>query len=38
MYFNKGDRYEGNFQNSKSIGKGTYYLKNGEIYEGEWKG
>ena len=31
MYYNNGDRYEGDWKNDKKEGKGKYYYKN-EFY------
>ena len=30
MYYNNGDRYEGDFRNDKKDGKGIYYYNNGD--------
>ena len=38
--YNNGDKYEGElklFKSYKKNGKGKYYYKNGEIFDGEWK-
>ena len=37
MYWNNGDRYEGDFKNDKPEGKGIVYYKNGDRYEGDFK-
>ena len=37
MYWENGDRYEGEWKNDEREGKGIYYLNNGDRYEGEWK-
>ena len=37
MYWNDGDRYEGEWRNGKKEGKGIYYYNNGDRYEGEFK-
>ena len=37
MYYNNGDRYEGNWKNDKKEGKGIYYYNNGKKKEGIWK-
>ena len=37
MYYNSGDRYEGEWKNDKREGKGIYYYKSGSRYEGEYK-
>ena len=37
MYWNNGDRYEGDWKNDKIEGKGIYYYNNGDRYEGDWK-
>ena len=36
IYFNNGDRYEGDFRNDKFEGKGIYY-KSGDRYEGDYR-
>ena len=36
MYSN-GDRYEGEFSQSKKVGIGKYFFKNGTIYEGNFQ-
>jgi hypothetical protein len=35
--YSNGNKYEGDFKNSKPHGKGVYTWINGENYEGEWK-
>ena len=35
--YKNGNRYEGNYKNNKSEGKGIYYWNNGDRYEGDWK-
>ena len=37
MYWNNGDRYEGDLKNDKKEGKGIYYYVNDELCEGDWK-
>ena len=37
MYYNNGDRYEGDYRNSKKEGKGIYYYNDGSRYEGDFK-
>ena len=37
MYFNNGDRYEGDWKNDNKEGKGIYYWNNGNRYEGDIK-
>ena len=37
MYWNNGDRYEGEWKNNNKNGKGIYYWKDGDIYEGDFK-
>ena len=37
MYWNNGDRYEGDWRNDKREGKGIYYWNDGDIYEGDYK-
>ena len=37
MYYNNGDRYEGDFKNDKREGKGIMYHNNGDRYEGDFK-
>ena len=34
--FANGDRYEGEWRNTKRHGRGTYYFANGSRYEGDW--
>lgn len=36
-YYEKGDKYEGNFKNGKREGVGTYTFANGEVWKGFWK-
>eukprot|EP00826_Nyctotherus_ovalis_P020286 TRINITY_DN1635_c0_g10_i1.p1 TRINITY_DN1635_c0_g10~~TRINITY_DN1635_c0_g10_i1.p1 ORF type:complete len:527 (+),score=113.99 TRINITY_DN1635_c0_g10_i1:200-1780(+) len=36
IYYESGDKYEGEYKNNKKNGKGTYYYTNGDRYEGEW--
>ena len=37
MYYNSGDRYEGEFKNDIREGKGIMYYNNGKIENGDWK-
>ena len=41
MYYNNGNRYEGDFKNDKFEGKGIFYFDRepfkGVIYEGDWR-
>ena len=37
MYYYNGDVYEGNWQNDKREGQGSYTWKNGSKYTGSWK-
>ena len=37
MFFNNGDRYEGDWKNNVYEGKGIYFWKDGRKYEGNWK-
>ena len=37
IYFNNGDRYEGDWKNDKKEGKGIFYFNNGDRYEGDFK-
>ena len=37
MYWNDGDRYEGEWRNGKYEGKGIYYWNDGDRYEGEFR-
>ena len=37
MYYNNGDKYEGDYKTGKKEGKGIYYYNNGERYEGDFK-
>ena len=37
VYYNNGDRYEGDWRNGKKEGKGIYYYNNGDRYEGDWR-
>ena len=36
MYWNDGDKYEGEWKKGKREGRGIYYYKNGSRYEGIW--
>ena len=35
MTYNNGNKYEGDWENSKKEGKGIYYYNSFDIYEGE---
>ena len=35
--FSNGDRFEGEYRETKKHGRGTYYHASGERYEGEWR-
>ena len=37
MYWNDGDRYEGEWKYDRADGKGIYYFPNGDRYEGKWR-
>ena len=37
LYYNDGDRYEGDFKNNIREGKGIMYYNSGDKYEGDWK-
>ena len=37
MYWNNGDRYEGDWKNGKREGKGIKYYNNGTKEDGDWK-
>ena len=37
MYYNNGDRLEGNFKDDKVEGKGIYYKKDGSKIEGNFQ-
>ena len=37
MYYNNGDKYEGDLKNDKKYGQGILITKEGEIYDGDWK-
>ena len=37
MYWNNGDRLEGEWKNDKAEGKGIYYFANGDRYEGDYR-
>ena len=41
MYYNNGDKYEGDFRNGKKEGNGIFYYNREpfkrDIYEGEWR-
>ena len=37
MYWNNGDRYEGEYKNDNREGKGIMFYNNGKIENGEWK-
>ena len=36
MFYDNGERYEGEFKNSKKNGKGIMYYNDGGRYEGDW--
>ena len=36
IYYNNGDRYEGNFSNNVKNGEGTYYYKSGMSWTGHF--
>ena len=36
MYYNNGDRYEGDFRNDKREGKGIFYFNNGDRQMGDY--
>ena len=36
-YPNRNIKYEGNLENVKSSGYGTFFLINGDVYHGFWK-
>lgn len=38
VYWNTGERYQGEWQDNKKHGKGTVVYKNGDKYEGDWAG
>lgn len=35
-HWNNGDRYLGQWKDSKKHGFGTYYWSTGDVYKGEW--
>ena len=37
MYWNDGDKYEGEWKNNKREGKGIMFYTNGNKVEGIWK-
>jgi len=37
LYYNNGNRYEGDWVDDKKKGKGICYYANGSKYEGQWK-
>ena len=37
LYFNNGNKYDGEFKNGLREGKGILYYNNGDKYEGYWK-
>ena len=37
MYYNNGDRYEGDWNNNKKEGKGVFIWPDGKKYEGDFK-
>jgi len=37
LYYNSGDRYEGEWENGLQNGKGILYYANGDILSAEWK-
>lgn len=36
LYYNTGERYEGEWQDNKKHGQGTLYYANGDVYEAVW--
>eukprot|EP00826_Nyctotherus_ovalis_P014242 TRINITY_DN1394_c0_g1_i12.p1 TRINITY_DN1394_c0_g1~~TRINITY_DN1394_c0_g1_i12.p1 ORF type:complete len:126 (-),score=63.34 TRINITY_DN1394_c0_g1_i12:124-477(-) len=36
LYYNTGERYEGEWQNNKKNGQGTLFYANGDVYEATW--
>ena len=36
MYYNNGDRYEGDWNNNKKEGKGVYFHRNGDREMGNY--
>ena len=36
MYYNDGNRYEGDWRNDKAEGKGIYYYNNGDRMMGDY--
>ena len=37
MFYNDGDRYEGDWKDDIFDGKGIMYFNDGDRYEGDWK-
>ncbi len=37
MYYNNGDRYEGDWRNGVREGEGILFYKNGKKDKGDWK-
>ena len=37
MFYENGDRYEGDFKDNKKEGKGIMHYKNGKKKKGDWK-
>ena len=37
IYFNSGDKYDGEFKDYSKNGKGIFYFNNGDKYDGGYK-
>jgi len=37
LYYNTGERYEGEWEDNKKNGHGILYYANGDVYEAIWK-